>query len=218
MLQFFPTVDEFKEALFSNPPEGVVRDYLFTGVPYAFSEQPELMDLLRSHICDLLPVKQDNIIVVGSGKIGFSLNPDNFFRKFSDVSDIDVIVVDERLFDQIWFALIKWHYPKRLANRHDPDRSWMHYRKDEIFWGGLKLEALQYEGLSFPDALKPIRNLATQWFNTFQSFSQYPEFVRRTVTGRLYRTWEHAMFYHVEGLRQVKESILSIRQGGNDAI
>jgi hypothetical protein len=66
---------------------------------------------------------------------------------------------------------------------------------------------IRFEGLSFPSALKPIRDCSTLWFNTFQSLTDYPEFSARDVHGRLYRTWEHVHLYHAEGLRQIREIV-----------
>ena len=41
----------------------------------------------------------------------------------------------------------------------------------------------------------------------FHGLSQYPEFAQRTISGRLYRTWDHAMRYHAHGLRQIADAL-----------
>ena len=46
--------------------------------------------------------------------MGFSLDPYAFPRAFSRASDIDVLVVDETLFDSIWFGALEWHYAQPL--------------------------------------------------------------------------------------------------------
>jgi hypothetical protein len=63
---------------------------------------------------------------------------------------------------------------------------------------------VRYVGLTLPEVLKPIRDVSTAWFNAFQSLSFYPEFSARQVSGLLYRSWEHARLYHLEGLRRIK--------------
>jgi hypothetical protein len=70
---------------------------------------------------------------------------------------------------------------------------------------------IKYEGLSFPEVLKPLRDISTAWFNAFRGLSRIPDFSRRNITGRVYRTWDHAFLYHADGLRQIKESLTSTR-------
>jgi len=207
----FPTVEEFKTALITRPLNGVVKDYIFEGVPYAFRDTPALMKTLRSYLSGALGIKDENTIIIGSAKTGFSLSPDAMFRQFSDNSDIDVLVVDERIFDEIWQIVLKWHYPRRLRGLEGLDIPWGRVRRRELYWGWFVPHQIRYKGLSFPEALKPLRDISTAWFNAFRGLSQLPEFSRRDIHGRLYRTWDHATLYHLDGLRQIKE-ILEARE------
>lgn len=206
-----PTIAEFKSALLTRPVADVLRDYVFSGEPYAFREQPKALQNLRTHVSTALTVNQENIVVVGSAQVGFSLSPDNFPRQFTNGSDIDVVVVDELLFDTVWHALLRWHYPRRLDLPRG-DREWAAARRKDLYFGWFVPDKIRFNGLSFPSALKPIRDCSARWFNTFQSLANYPEFSRREVNGRLYRTWEHVHLYHAEGLRQIRE--LLPPQGG----
>jgi hypothetical protein len=52
-----------------------------------------------------------DIRVVGSARHGFSMRPRNHLRAFTDESDIDVVVVNETLFDWLWIALLIAAYP-----------------------------------------------------------------------------------------------------------
>jgi hypothetical protein len=199
-----PTIAEFKFALLNRPVNEVLRDYVFSGDPYAFLEQPSALANLRAHVSKALRVDEKNIVIVGSAQVGFSLSPDNFPRRFTDGSDIDVVVVDERLFDTVWHTLLQWHYPRR-QNLPRGDWAWTTTRRKELYWGWFVPNRIQFDGLSLPSVLKPIRDCSTLWFNTFQSLTHYPEFSKREVNGRLYRTWEHVHLYHAEGLRQIRE-------------
>ena len=203
----FPSVDEFRRALLTRPLDEVVREYIFEGLPYVFRDTPGLMQALRSHLSNDLGISAESTIVIGSAKIGFSLSPDTVFRQFSDESDIDVLVVDERIFDDIWKIVLKWHYPRRIRGLGGMDGSWGRRRRRDLYWGWFVPDKIKYEGLSFPEVLKPLRDISTVWFNAFRSLSRFPEFSRRNITGRLYRTWDHALLYHADGLRQIKESL-----------
>ena len=79
------TVQEFKEILLGQPFETVVEQYVFAGEPYVFREWPQGFEALRKHVCNALGLSNyQNVIVIGSAKLGFSLSPDSFGRQFSD--------------------------------------------------------------------------------------------------------------------------------------
>lgn len=198
-----PSVEQFKQELLSRPLSTIVQRYIFEGIPYVFRSQPSAFEILRNHLSRSLSLRKEDIIIVGSAKTGFSLNPHTVFRQFSDYSDIDVAVVSKRTFDEVWRTILSWNYPRRylLAGA---DWEWAKKRKEDLYWGWLRPDTIRFKGLSFPDVLKPVRDISTMWFNAFRSLSRYTQFGRRDVSGRLYRTWDHALLYHVEGLRRIR--------------
>jgi hypothetical protein len=203
----FPTIEEFKIALLTRPLNGIIKEFIFEGDPYVFRNAPTAMQALRDHLSKALSIQPENIIIIGSAKLGFSLGPDTMFRQFSEESDIDVLIVNEKIFDQIWQTILEWHYPRRLAGLDGRDSSWDRDRRRNLYWGWFVPDRIKYKGLSFPQVLKPLRDISTAWFNAFKSLSQVPELSRREVNGRLYRSWSHASLYHLDGLRQIKEII-----------
>ncbi len=199
----YPSVEEFEALLREEPLGHVLHQQILTGTPYAFRGDPAQDSLLRSHIGDALAVPPARVRVVGSGRIGFSLNPDNFPRRFSEESDLDVLVVDKALFDLAWMTMLKWNYPRRNS-MSTVDLNWRGTRRTELYWGWFVPDSFRYVGLSFPQDLIPLRDLSAKWFEAFQSLGQLREFAGRSVSGRLYRTWGYALLYHAEGLRQLK--------------
>lgn len=204
----YPSVEQFKAILKTLPLENIVQKYIFDGLPFVFRNQPETFDYLQNCIGHDLELQIQNVAVVGSARIGFSLNPGSFFRAFSPESDIDVIVIDEKLFDELWITILKWHYPQRYSGLEGADRYWAGKRKKEVYWGWITPDKIRFDGLSFPKSLKRLRDISTQWFNAFRSLSHHSELAARPVSGRLYRTWRHALLYHMEGLRQIKVQLL----------
>lgn len=201
------TPREFGEILrTADSLDAVVREHIFQGTPYAFRSRPDSMHRLSDHLCQRMRVVATDIVVVGSARIGFSLSPDNFPRRFSDYSDIDVVIVSESMFDEFWHTMLKWNYPRRYS-LVGVDWEWSKVRRNELYWGWFRPDAVRFEGLSFPEVLKPIRDLSTTWFNAFQGLSLIRDFYARKVSGRLYRTWEHALRYHADGLRQIKRIV-----------
>ncbi len=207
------TVDQFKQTLANDPPAAVTQQYVFAGVPYVFRDEPASNDLLISYLSENMGIPQRDIVVVGSAKLGFSLNPDTFPRAFSDTSDIDILVVSQELFDRIWMILLEWSYPRRGSDLGRVEGGWARLRRKDVYWGWCVPDQIYYEGLSFPHVLKPLRDIAVKWFNTFQSLSLYPEFAAHTMSGRLYRTWDHALQYHADGIRRIRDRIMTAQKG-----
>jgi len=203
----YPSVKEFEKILLTLPLEEIVQEHLFGGEPYVFRTSARAHTLLKQHVSQHLNTPEDDIRIVGSARIGFSLSPDSFGRQFSAESDIDVIVINEQLFDLIWMTLLRWHYPRR-NQPFGSLREWASSRRRDVFLGWFTPHQIQFNpDLPFPQVLSPLRDHAALWFDTFRSLARYPEFAKRDVSGRLYRTWDHALLYHVAGLSQIKQSI-----------
>lgn len=203
-------MDEFNSFLHNQDLDSVVRQHVLEGVPYVFRDRPEAYEALRRDLSQTLSTTPTNITVVGSAKVGFSLHPEKDFRPFSPSSDIDVAVVNESLFDALWYTVLRWHYPRRLPPYlPESEQKWSERRMREVYWGWFVPDQIRYKGLAFPSTLVPLRDMTTRWFNAFRALSnqsQYPEFSDRDVRGRLYRTWDHVHLYHREGLRLLRDA------------
>jgi hypothetical protein len=161
---------------------------------------------MMEHLSQGLGIDRSSARVVGSGRIGFSLNPANFPRPFGRASDLDVVVVNDDLFDRVWHTMLTWNYPRRYR-LYGQERHWQKKRQDDLYWGWFRPEKIRYEGLTLPEKLKPLRDLSAQWFEAFQSLSTYPALAARVVKGRLYRTEQHAISYHIDGLRKLRDQL-----------
>ena len=53
-----------------------------------------------------LGVHVNNIAIVGSAKMGFSLSPDKDYRDFNDESDIDLVLVSDGIYKSSWMAFV----------------------------------------------------------------------------------------------------------------
>jgi len=207
------TIETFKAELLSEAPEDLVRRYVFAGTPYAFRNTPDDLRALRTHLCDELPLTPENVIVVGSAQTGFSLSPEKFPRQFHSGSDIDVLVVDPSLFDKVWVTILEWHYPRRGLRLPQLDWDWKQKRTTELYWGWFVPSEIAFEGLTLPQVIKPLRDISTKWFNAFRSLGHLAQFASRDVKARLYRSWEHAMLYHVAGLKTISQRLRAAKKG-----
>ena len=217
----YPSPAEFDVLLLERPLEEVVNEYIFSGqpyggIPFAFRRRPGTMRVLADHVRQSLNIPAAEITVIGSGKVGFSLSPDNYSRPFRKLSDLDVMIVDERLFDEAWHCLIRWNYPRRDEMPYT-DYRWARQRHEEVFWGWIVPTKIKFEAVvHLPEILKPLRDLKDRWFGAFQSLSRrfdYPELTARRTTGRLYRTRKHALMYHVDVLARIRDNLRSRQKG-----
>src|SRR6266436_3510183 len=93
----------------------------------------------------------DNTILVGSGRLGFSLNPEHLLRSFGQASDLDVVIVSSDVFDDTWTELIE--KASEIALAGDDDRRRFKRTKENFFRGYLR-----------PDHLPLTIGFASEWF------------------------------------------------------
>ena len=99
-------IELFKQLLLREPPKFMVQRYLFDEFPYAFKDNQQNYYDLREKICGTFDIHPNNFTIVGSAKLGFSLNPDTLWRPFTDGSDIDIVLVSDKLFQDVWMQLL----------------------------------------------------------------------------------------------------------------
>jgi hypothetical protein len=206
----FTTVAEFKHRMMTEPLEGIVKEVIFQGEPFAFRNLPQHFDTLKKHLNTSLGTKEENITIIGSGKIGFSLAPDSPFRAYNEgSSDIDVLVVDPVLFDTVWHSMLAWHYERDRTEMNSDERRWIGERRKSLYWGWLQPDDLKTPQFTMfrVRLLERVREVRGKWFNAFKTLESSKHFRNYRIDGRLYRSWEHAAHYHIDGLSILKKSL-----------
>jgi hypothetical protein len=84
----------FKKDLHSGDisSEKIFQKYLIDGKTYFFHEfisKPLMEITLKTTIAKALSIRVEDVIVVGSGKLGFSLNPQNLFKEFDSLFSVN---------------------------------------------------------------------------------------------------------------------------------
>lgn len=110
MSEFFSKKDLFREQinLVKGDPQKFITAYLLEGDCSVFPDGALYTEFRHRAATALSPDRQnyslapEDIKVVGSGKLGYSLNPNKPFREFrvEEGSDLDVAVFSEQLFQQ----------------------------------------------------------------------------------------------------------------------
>lgn len=152
---------------------------------------------------DGLAVK--DIRIVGSARFGFSMKPRNHLREFTGDSDIDVVVVNELLFDHVWVALLVAAYPRLAANREIGN--WDVPGRAELFAGWLTPTAIHMDWRIIGKRGAQLFQFKQNWFNALKVAARHSTKPHNDVQGRLYRTWRHAELYHLYSIAQLRQSL-----------
>jgi len=177
--------------------------------PFCFENDLDHFAEVQEHLAMRLKAKASQVVLVGSGAVGFSVAPHKFPKVFHSESDLDFAVISPSLFDEAWSALLQWGHPIRLRVPL-VEREWFEARQSNIFWGWLDPARLKYKSVNRPALLREIRDMSTRWFDTFQGLGlSFPdsEVSRRSVSARLYRSEEHLAQYQIEGLHRLQYAL-----------
>lgn len=108
---FFITSDHFLQLYKKgNDVErnSAIYHYVFNNVPAAFQNKPLLYENIKQYISMKLDVHVDEIRLVGSSQIGFSLKPQKYGDPFSKNSDLDFAIINRQLFENVAADAMKW--------------------------------------------------------------------------------------------------------------
>jgi hypothetical protein len=103
------------------------RLWLSEGIPFAFKTRPGIYEALRIWLARRLNVQAKQITLVGSGRQGYSLSPDqNVGRPFGAHSDLDMTVISSSLFQRLREAFCRWEedYAQGVVHpRHEHEKA-----------------------------------------------------------------------------------------------
>jgi hypothetical protein len=164
-------IQAFKSDLSGNSPIEVVRKNIIFGDCFVLS-QSEYLDL-RSKVANRFHLHPNEVLIVGSAKLGFSIVPAKRYRHFSNESDIDIVLISSSLFDQIWHATFTY---KHEVGIWDQEKEF----KDYLFRGWIR-----------PDKLPPSKHfsICSDWWEFFRELSNTRKYGNYKIAGALYKSW-----------------------------
>jgi hypothetical protein len=198
---------EFRQLL-ESPDDEKLLDYALRDdiTPFVFGSRGDNWDDFRSEIADELSIQATDVRVVGSARLGFSLKPGTNLRKYDDASDVDLIVINANLFDYLWIALLEAVYPRHPAT--ELVGGWLRQRRDEIYTGWISPLEIRVDRSIFGAKAEPVLSFNARWFRLLKRSSKFIIRRHEDVSGRLYRTMEHANLYHLNSLAALRRSLL----------
>lgn len=148
----------------------MVQKHITYGACHVLSDEQYFE--LKARVAEQFSLHPSEVLVVGSGKLGFSIAPMQRYRHFSDTSDIDVALVSSQLFDSCWMDVFQFKIERNYWQKEADFNSYL------------------VRGWIRPDMLPPARRFqrAKEWWAFFGDLSKDLKTNFRIRAG-LYRAW-----------------------------
>jgi len=182
-------IKNFKELLKSNEASYLVRKNIIFGSCAVIDDDQYLE--LRSNVAKQFSIHPNEVLVVGSAKLGFSTAPHKRYRGFSDSSDIDVVIVNSKLFDDIWYLVYQ---------------SW----KNKVLWECERdFQKYMFRGWLRPDFFPASNSMAISkaWWEYFRELTASGRFGQYKLSGAIYKDWNYIEQYQSGAIAQCKENL-----------
>ncbi len=184
-------IKAFKKDLKGKAPLEMVRKHITYG-PSRILTESQYFDL-KEVIADYYHLHPSQVMIVGSGKLGFSIvdkphKSKKRYRPFDDDSDLDIAIVSQELFDKIWKEVYLFN------------------RKGSFWKNKKKFMSYLFEGWIRPDKLPPDEDfeIASKWWDFFQMLTNSGDFGPYQVRAGLYKDWEYLESYHIKAIEKCK--------------
>ena len=134
---------------------------------------------LKMEIADHFKVHPNEVLMVGSGKLGFSIVNSKRYRPFGDTSDIDMAIISPTRFDSIWHSVYEYSF----SGGYWPDEKSF---KEYLFRGWIR-----------PDKLPPSKRFAVceDWWDFFRGLTYRGSYGPYKIAAGLYRSWDFLESY-----------------------
>ena len=148
----------------------MVQKYITYGDCYALT--PPTYFKLKSEISIQFRLHPSEVVVVGSGKLGFSIAEHKRYRHFGDDSDIDIAIVSGVLFDRIWIEVFD-------------------YSNEGAYWPEERdFKEYLFRGWVRPDKLPPAARFEfrKEWWDFFRGLESRGDYGQYKIRAAIYKS------------------------------
>jgi len=144
---------------------------------------------LRATVGGHFGVHPNEVLVVGSAKLGFSIAPKKRYQIFSETSDIDVVIVSSQLFDSFWKAVFQLWNEKVLWPQEESFKKYL------------------FKGWIRPDKLPQSENFHqyATWWEFFRQLTSSGSFGPYKIAGAIYKDWDFLQGYQKFAVQNCKD-------------
>jgi hypothetical protein len=182
-------IDNFKKDLYRLESNQLFRKYILSGQSFALDDTR--LYQLKEEVCGHFEIEFNEIVLVGSGKLGFSIKPNKRYSNFGDESDIDIAVVSTELFHKVWKEAFL-------------------YKKSGAYWPKA-ITFFQYlsEGWIRPDKLPSSRffRFSGKWWDFFNMITSSGQYGPLKIRGGIYHSWFFLQEYQKICIQQCIDEI-----------
>ncbi len=185
------------QELISKGPEKIASLWLLDRIPHIFQDNRELYIDWKFALAQKLRVDSASVLIVGSGCVGMSLNPYKNYKTYDENSDVDVAIVSDYYFNEAWRALR--NLGSRIHSLPPRERQSVEdHVKRYIYWGTIA-----------SDHILPLFPFGRKWEQALAEMSSINPTNGRSIKARIYKDFESLRGYHVNNLKDLRDSALS---------
>lgn len=192
--------DDFKQKCIELSPDIIVQKYLIEGETYFFTEiRPNEEFEFKKDIASILDVHIRDIVIVGSGKFGFSIKPEQrgeglyLYKEFDSntekKSDLDIAIISSSLFDKEIINLYNHmsFHKDTWKNRNDLAKY--------VLKGKITIRHLPLDFKLTKDILQVQEKYQMQY--------------AREVNLEIYKSWYYFETYHQQNIQNIQLNLIS---------
>lgn len=112
----------------------LIEEHLIAGLPFVFQDAPQKYQDFLGTLSAQFRTPAADISIIGSARIGFSLDPEKYGVPFRVASDLDTIIVNAAMFDTAWYQLYNLGR-KRFSLEQKVKRAFEEHRRNNVFFG-----------------------------------------------------------------------------------
>lgn len=186
------TIGEFKSKLRDSTISDldIVQGCITHGPAFVFQGDEEKHFRLKQTIAQRFGSNPQDVIMIGSAKLGFSISPLKLWKPFDDESDIDMVIVSPEVFDKFWKELYDFNI--ELTDRSEEEDRQYHRFLSYFFKGWLR-----------PDMFPFSYSGRTEWFEFFKSIS-YGDYGDHKIGGAVFRKHGFYEGYHTRNIGAIR--------------
>jgi hypothetical protein len=179
------------------PPSLVASKWLIDRTPYIFENNRNDYLQWKESLGEKLGIDSNALSIVGSAKLGFSLNPNKNYKNFDNDSDVDVAVISNHYFD------LSWHFLRNIGTQlytleQLQKYSVQDHRQRLIYWGTIAT-----------DRILGILPFSKLWLKAVSEMATISPTFSRNINMRIYMDYESLKAYQVNNLVNLRDALLN---------
>ena len=197
--------------------ERVFQKHVVDGSSFFFDRKhntPDDQYELRDDIAQATNTSINDVIIIGSAKLGFSVKTANFLefdhlytttKNIRDKSDIDIALVNSRYFDEVAESIyhLSCHFDRNWIRQNWTTNQY--YLQDKVLFNEYSLYVAK--GWLRPDFMPNSYLKAAAWQVPCDEWSKK---LNRKVAVGIYSNWTYLKHYHMDHLSTLQSKLLQL--------